>query len=361
VAHENSATPAAIRALIEGELATFLGAQKTYLQSIGSELTPASDALSSFLLDGGKRLRPLFAYFGFIGAGGTHSHEVIRACASLELLQACALIHDDLMDGSDTRRGKPAIHKHFEKLHSKESAVGSSAGFGQAAAILLGDLALVYSDLALHQSGINNNVLPQVLAVHDEMRVELMAGQFLDIYEQTRSSHTVERALTIARYKSGKYTIERPLHFGASLATTDKNHLAQVTSHYSSYGLPLGEAFQLRDDLLGVFGDPDLTGKPAGDDLREGKRTVLVAMAQESMSTADIKEFESQFGKSDLDAKGIATLRQIITDSGAPEHVETLITNLTNTATQALETTTITTEARQVLNELAIIATKRNL
>ena len=125
--------------------------------------------------------------------------------------------------------------------------------------------------------------------------------------------------------------------------------------------MPLGEAFQLRDDLLGVFGDPDLTGKPAGDDLREGKRTVLVAMAQESMSTADIKEFESQFGKSDLDAKGIATLRQIITDSGAPEHVETLITNLTNTATQALDTTTITTEARQVLNELAIIATKRNL
>ncbi len=358
--NENSATPAAIRALIEGELATFLGVQKTYLESIGSELTPASDALSSFLLDGGKRLRPLFAYFGFIGAGGSHSQEIIRACASLELLQACALIHDDLMDGSDTRRGKPAIHKHFEKLHSKESAVGSSVGFGQAAAILLGDLALVYSDLALHQSGIKNEMLPQVLAVHDEMRVELMAGQFLDIYEQTRSSHTVERALTIARYKSGKYTIERPLHFGASLATTDHNHLAEVTSHYSGYGLPLGEAFQLRDDLLGVFGDPELTGKPAGDDLREGKRTVLVATAQESMSAVDIKAFESQFGRSDLDSNAIAILRQILTDSGAIEHVENLITKLTNTAVEALDTPAITTEARQVLSELAITATKRS-
>jgi geranylgeranyl diphosphate synthase type I len=265
------------------------------------------------------------------------------------------------MDGSDTRRGKPAIHKHFEKLHARESAVGSSVGFGQAAAILLGDLALVYSDLALHQSGINTAVLPNVLAVHDEMRVELMAGQFLDIYEQTRSSHTVERALTIARYKSGKYTIERPLHFGAAMATTDKSLLADVTSHYSSYGLPLGEAFQLRDDLLGVFGDPELTGKPAGDDLREGKRTVLVAMAQESMSSTDIKEFESLFGKSDLDLSGVEKLRTIINETGAPTHVENLISDLTNKATKALDTPSITTTARQVLSDLAIIATKRNL
>jgi len=361
VANEKNAGPAAIRQLIESELAIFLGAQKKYLESIGSELVPAADALSAFLLDSGKRLRPLFAYFGFAGAGGTHSQEVIRACASLELLQACALIHDDLMDGSDTRRGKPAIHKHFEKLHSQESAVGSSVGFGQAAAILLGDLALVYSDLALHQSGINGALLPQVLSVHDEMRVELMAGQFLDVYEQTRSSHTVERALTIARYKSGKYTIERPLHFGAALATTDKVIFAEVTSHYSSYGLPLGEAFQLRDDLLGVFGDPELTGKPAGDDLREGKRTVLVAMAQESMSSTDIKEFESLFGKEDLNSDGIEKLRTIITDTGAPVHVENLITELTNKAIHALDTQSITTNARQVLSDLAIIATKRNL
>jgi geranylgeranyl diphosphate synthase type I len=361
VANEKNAEPAAIRQLIEGELAIFLRTQKKYLESIGSELTPASDALSSFLLDSGKRLRPLFAYFGFLGAGGTHSPEVIRACASLELLQACALIHDDLMDGSDTRRGKPAIHKHFEKLHALESAVGSSVGFGQAAAILLGDLALVYSDLALHQSGIKSEFMSQLLAVHDEMRVELMAGQFLDVYEQTRSTHTVERALTIARYKSGKYTIERPLHFGAALATTDKTLLAEINTHYSSYGLPLGEAFQLRDDLLGVFGDPELTGKPAGDDLREGKRTVLVAMAQESMSSTDIKEFESLFGKQDLNASGIEKLRTIITDTGAPTHVENLITELTDRAIAALNSPSITTTARQVLSDLAIIATKRNL
>jgi geranylgeranyl diphosphate synthase type I len=188
-----------------------------------------------------------------------------------------------------------------------------------------------------------------------------MAGQFLDIYEQTRSTHTVERALTIARYKSGKYTIERPLHFGAAMATTEKVALAEITSHLSSYGLPLGEAFQLRDDLLGVFGDPGLTGKPAGDDLREGKRTVLVAMAQESMSSTDIKEFESHFGKEDLDSAGIEKLRTIITESGAPTNVEKLITELTNTAISALDTPSIADTARTVLSDLAIIATKRNL
>jgi geranylgeranyl diphosphate synthase type I len=188
-----------------------------------------------------------------------------------------------------------------------------------------------------------------------------MAGQFLDVYEQTRSSHTVERALTIARYKSGKYTIERPLHFGAALATTNKNHFAEVTSTYSAYGLPLGEAFQLRDDLLGVFGDPELTGKPAGDDLREGKRTVLIAMAQESMDSVILKEFESLFGKSDLDSAGIEKLRTIITDTGAPTHVEKLITDLTATAIAALDTSIVTSHAQQVLSELAITATKRNL
>jgi geranylgeranyl diphosphate synthase type I len=284
VAEEKNANPAAIRTLIEGELATFLDAQKQYLASIGSELTPASDALSSFLLDSGKRFRPLFAYFGFIGAGGAHSPEIIRACASLELLQACALIHDDLMDGSDTRRGKPAIHKHFEKLHSQESAVGSSVGFGQAAAILLGDLALVYSDLALHQSGITPEVLPQVLAVHDEMRVELMAGQYLDVYEQALASQSVERALKVARFKSGKYTIERPLHFGAAIAGSHPS----LEKLYSDYGIPLGEAFQLRDDLLGFFGDSAETGKPSGDDLREGKRTVLMAIANENADKTEV-------------------------------------------------------------------------
>jgi geranylgeranyl diphosphate synthase type I len=354
VANENSATPAAIRTQIEGELATFLSAQKTYLESIGSELTSASDALSSFLLDSGKRLRPLFAYFGYIGAGGAHSQEVIRACASLELLQACALIHDDLMDGSDTRRGKPAIHKHFEKLHSQESAFGSSAGFGQAAAILLGDLALVYSDLALHQSGIQNNILPQVLAVHDEMRVELMAGQFLDIYEQTRSSHTVERALTIARYKSGKYTIERPLHLGAAMSSSSN----EVTDALSAYGLPLGEAFQLRDDLLGVFGDPSVTGKPAGDDLREGKRTVLIAMTHERQSPAQLEICKKYFGKPDIDTEGVAILQEIIESTGARKVLEVMIDQLTDQSLTAAQSQEFTDDGKALLFELANNATK---
>ena len=350
-----------LREQVEAQLQDFLKMQSEYFTSIAPELKPAATSLTAFVINGGKRFRPLFAAVGAMGAGSQLSDAEIRAFASLELLQACALVHDDLMDASDTRRGEPAIHKLFEKMHESEKYQGKATQFGLSASVLIGDLALIWSDQMLNSSGIKSESLLAALSVHDEMRVELIAGQYLDVFEQARGTQSVAQALNIARYKSAKYTIERPLHFGAALATTDKKVLAEVTSHLSPYGLPLGEAFQLRDDLLGVFGDPDLTGKPAGDDLREGKRTVLVAMAQESMSSTDIKEFESLFGKQDLDSSGVEKLRSIITDSGAPVHVENLITELTNTAIHALDTPSIADTARTVLNDLAIIATKRNL
>ena len=211
--------------------------------------------------------RPLFAAAGFVGSGGVLDAASINAVASIELVHVCALIHDDVMDCSDTRRGAPSIHRLFESLHKTEGLQGSAEQFGVASAILLGDLALVWASKALHESGVTSQSLIRALPLYDEMRVELMAGQYLDIYEQALASESIERSIKVARYKSGKYSIERPLHFGASLAT------GANFSAYSGYGIPLGEAFQLRDDLLGVFGDPAQTGKPAGDDLREGKRT----------------------------------------------------------------------------------------
>jgi geranylgeranyl diphosphate synthase type I len=230
-----------------------------------------SDVLTSFLLDSGKRLRPLFAYAGFAAAGGSLEKPVVRAMAALELLQACALIHDDLMDGSDTRRGKPSIHRHFESMHVQKELDGFAPQYGLSAAVLLGDLALVWSDQMLNSAGLTNEQFSRVAPYYNEMRVELMAGQFLDIHEQTQKTTSVDRSMKIARYKSGKYTIERPLHLGAAMSAAPST---EIYSALSAYGLPLGEAFQLRDDLLGVFGDPSVTGKPAGDDLREGKPTL---------------------------------------------------------------------------------------
>jgi geranylgeranyl diphosphate synthase type I len=361
VKDEQKTTLVKVRESIEIELSDFLSKQSAYLESISSDLAPVAHSLSSFLLDGGKRLRPLFAYSAFIGAGGVANKNVIRAISSLELLQACALIHDDLMDGSDTRRGKPSIHRHFETIHQREEMEGFAERYGMAAAVLLGDLALVLSDQMLNSAGLDSAQMHSVLPVHDEMRVELMAGQFLDIHEQTQKNTSVERSLTIARYKSGKYTIERPLQLGAAVAIPDPLLRAQLVSIYSEFGLPLGEAFQLRDDLLGVFGDPKVTGKPAGDDLREGKRTVLMAMTHDRISGAAEAEFMAEFGNHDISENAIARLQEIIAETGAAMHVEDLIEELTSTALEALNRDEIVPQARELLTEMAIIATKRNM
>jgi geranylgeranyl diphosphate synthase type I len=350
-----------LREQVEAELQDFLTAQSNYFTSIAPELKPAATSLSAFVINGGKRFRPLFAAVGAIGAGSNLSQSEIRAFSSLELLQACALVHDDLMDASDTRRGEPAIHKLFESMHSAEKYQGSATQFGLSASVLIGDLALIWSDQMLNSSGISKDSLLAALNVHDEMRVELIAGQYLDVFEQARGTQSVAQALNIARYKSAKYTIERPLHLGAAIAMPDATKRAQIVSIYSEFGLPLGEAFQLRDDLLGVFGDPKVTGKPAGDDLREGKRTVLMAMTHDRISGAAEAEFMQQFGNHDISESAIARLQEIISETGAAMHVEDLIEELTSTALEALNRDEIVPQARELLTEMAIIATKRNM
>ena len=346
-----------IRDAVDIELGSFLTQQGRYLDAISGDLKPVSQALTSFVLDSGKRLRPLFAYSGFVSAGEELSAPDIKAIASLELLQACALIHDDLMDGSDTRRGKPSIHRHFESMHVQDELEGFAPAYGLAAAVLLGDLALVWSNQMLSESGISQQQLRDVQPFNDEMRVELMAGQFLDIHEQTQKHTDLERSMKIARYKSGKYTIERPLHIGAALS---QKHSPALMSALSAYGLPLGEAFQYRDDLLGVFGDPSLTGKPAGDDLREGKRTVLIALTDARSTDAMRQISRTYFGAQDLDETGVSILQEMIVSSGAKDALEAMIDTLTDESLSNIERPEISEQGRDVLAELANIATKRN-
>ena len=346
-----------IRDAVEIELSKFLREQTAFLQAISGDLSPVSTALSSFLLDSGKRLRPLFAYSGYLSTGAEISAPDIKAIASLELLQACALIHDDLMDGSDTRRGKPSIHRHFESIHVQDELEGFAPAYGLAAAVLLGDLALVWSSQMLNEAGLTQQQLHDVSPIHDEMRVELMAGQFLDIHEQTQKTTDLQRSIKIARYKSGKYTIERPLHIGLALSGRQSPELIAALS---AYGLPLGEAFQYRDDLLGVFGEPNDTGKPSGDDLREGKRTVLIALTDLESSDSMRQEIKKYFGDPDLDADGVSIVQEIITSSGARQKLESMIDQLTEEALRAADNELISEQADSLLRELAKIATKRS-
>ena len=347
-----------LRAAINGALAEFVREENHYLRSVGPELNPVADALERFLLDSGKRLRPLFGYVGYLGTGAAPSDAVIKATSALELIHVCALIHDDVMDGSDTRRGAPAIHKAFEQIHIEQGFDGSAAQFGISSAILLGDLALIWASKFLHQSGLEDSAMIRALPLYDEMRVELMAGQYLDVYEQALASSSVERSLRVARFKSGKYTIERPLHFGAALGSSAP---AGYLTKYSDYGLPLGEAFQLRDDVLGVFGDPQETGKPAGDDLREGKRTVLMAMTHERATLAQREVIKNLLGNQEITLAGVNTLREIITETGALIELEKTIEALTDRALAAIHHPEIDPIAQQHLEDLVTIAIRRSI
>ncbi len=344
-----------LRARVAKALDAFLASQQPTLDGISEDIAPIAQAIAEFV-DGGKRLRPAFCYWGWRAAGGEDCDEIMTAAAALELLQACALVHDDVMDGSDRRRGAPAVHRKFASLHRVAGWHGNPESFGVAAAILLGDLCLVWSEQMFNSSGLQHEALLRAQPVHDRMRVELMTGQYLDVIEQAMGGVSVERALRVARYKAAKYTIEGPLLIGAALADGSP----EVAGALSSYGLPLGEAFQLRDDVLGVFGDPGETGKPAGDDLREGKRTVLVAAALTRADQRQAAVIRRHLGDPGLDTGEVETLREIIAETGALAEVERMIAERAGSALAALASPGLDRSAVRVLTELAEISTARS-
>ena len=366
----------------------FLAEQRERAAGIAAEVVPMVDAAQDALA-GGKRLRAAFCYWGWRGAGGADGPEILTAAAALELLHASALVHDDVLDASDTRRGRPTVHKTFAARHAAGCWRGSPESFGAGAAILIGDLLLAWTDELLHGSGLAEPALRRGRPVLDLMRTELMAGQYLDLLEQAAGWGSVEDALRVVRYKTAKYTIERPLHLGAALAGTGLTGTGltgtgltgtgltgtgltgtgltgtggggeALAAGYSGYGLPLGVAFQLRDDILGVFGDPGQTGKPAGDDIREGKRTVLAAIARQKATEAQASAIGRLLGDPGIDEAGVAEFRGLLIDTGALAESEQLIERYASEALTALQAAPVTAEATAALADLAVAATTRS-
>jgi geranylgeranyl diphosphate synthase type I len=332
---------------VDHTLTAFVDRQRTLFAAMGPDLAELADAASSFVA-GGKRLRPQFCFAGWLVAGGSADEPaIVPAAASLEWLQGSALVHDDLMDGSDTRRGRPSVHRAFEAVHRAEDREGDPVGFGASVAVLLGDLMLSWCDELFRTSDLPT--VPAALAYLDLCKTEVVAGQFLDVLGQTRATLSVEEAMRVVRFKSAKYTVERPLHMGAALAGAGDDLIDAL----SAVALPLGEAFQLRDDVLGVFGDPAVTGKPAGDDLREGKRTVLVARAHELTDDAGRALLAEGLGT----AGGVAPLTELIRSCGAWEAVEADIARLEAQSDAAIDR--IGGVAPAVLGPLALTATRR--
>ncbi|HEY9290409.1 MAG TPA: polyprenyl synthetase family protein [Microlunatus sp.] len=359
---------------ISAAIAAFLGRQAGVLKPVGTELEPVH-RIAAELAGGGKRLRPAFCYWGYVASAGDPGElepALIQAAASLDLLHISALVHDDVMDSSDLRRGKPAAHRQFERLHTDLGWIGDPMIFGRAAAILLGDLLLIWSMQMLHEAGLPLTVLDRGLPIVEVMRTEVTAGQFLDVVAQAQDhasylpeqaddyrqglQRALDEASRVVEYKSARYTVRRPLQFGAALGDA----AAALQDQLAAFGSPIGRAFQYRDDLLGVFGDSAVTGKPSGDDLREGKRTVLVAQAMAGADPAGRKLLETQLGNKDLDPDGVAELQRVIVDSGARDAVERMIDHDQQQALAALDEADITEAGRSALTALASAAIRRS-
>jgi geranylgeranyl diphosphate synthase type I len=354
---------AALRERVQAAVDAELDHQGQVLAELGADLTPMLESVRR-LLSGGKRLRAAFAYWGYRAADQPDSAAVVRLATAMEFFQAAALLHDDVMDGSDTRRGMPSAHRAAAAWHAERGWGGSSDRFGESTATLAGDLCLQWTDELYSTSGLPAEHLARARATFDIMRTQLMGGQFLDLLESARgwagltTAQRVDAARRVIRFKSAKYTIEHPLLIGAVAGGASPRALAAL----SRYGLALGEAFQLRDDLLGVFGDPAQTGKPAGDDLREGKRTVLVAYTLDVADATQTAVVSEQLGSADLGPAEIEALRALIRATGAVDRVEATVTALAQDARGALAQAAphLDAEAVEVLADLVDAATTRD-
>lgn len=359
-----STEPAELSAAFESALRAFFASRRELVDPVGGDFAAAVRHLEEFVLRGGKRIRPAFAWTGWLGAGGDPAVDpvsasgVLQVCAALELVQACALIHDDIIDSSHTRRGFPTVHVTFADRHTSHGWSGEAAQFGSAAAILLGDLALAWADDMVREAQLDPAAVARLAPVWSAMRTEVLGGQFLDIAGEASGDESVEAALRINRYKTAAYTIERPLHIGALLAGAD----ASLIEAYRTFGTDIGIAFQLRDDLLGVFGDPSITGKPSGDDLREGKRTVLYAVAlqrADASAPGAAQRLRDGIG-TDLSDTEVDDIRRTLIDLGAVDDVEHRIGTLTARALTALDSSSATPPVKDRLRAMALAATSRN-
>ncbi|WP_214321151.1 polyprenyl synthetase family protein [Nonomuraea sediminis] len=328
-----------VRRRVDDRLAAFLDAHPVPVAHPG--VAEGYRLLHEFVTCGGKRIRPILCYWGWRGAGGDDDCAAITAGAALELYHAGLLIHDDVIDGSVLRRGRPTVHRALARRGEV---------FGHAAAILLGAQVQAWADELLSEVAD-----PRVRALFDLMRAEVLAGQYLDILAHHREDPGVEQALTVIRFKTAKYTVERPLQIGGALAGAGP----EVLAAYSRFGLPLGEAFQLRDDVLGVFGEPAATGKPNLDDLREGKQTVLIAHAAAGCTPAQRRELRLWHGNPALDEEHAATLRQIIAETGALAHVESMIELLVEKAIRELRSSPVHPGTHTAMTVLADVLTRR--
>jgi geranylgeranyl diphosphate synthase type I len=351
--HHDGPATGQLRERLDRALAEFIDRQH-HLWPVGARHEMV-DAIRGFVLDGGKRLRPVFCYWGWRGGGGPDGDGIITAAAALELFHAFALIHDDIIDGSDRRRGKPSVHRQFAAQHTGAGWRGDPGAFGRDTALLCGDLCAAWAEQMFHECGLTPARIHRAYRMLARMRTEVIAGQHLDLVSGLGDS-PVTTALRVIRLKAARYTVTRPLQIGAALAGAPP----KLFVAYQAFGDSVGDAFQLRDDVLGVFGDPELTGKSNVDDLREGKRTVMMALAYEAADRSQKPRLDALFGNPALDRAGADELRTLIVETGALRQTEHMIKVRADAAMAVLAQARIPESARRALIDLTAAAVDRH-
>jgi len=340
---------------VDALLQQFLSERLLDLAALDAGLEPVGREVAALVRASGKRLRPAFVYWGHRATGADHLDGVFGPAAAVELLHTFALIHDDVMDHSPERRGRPAVHEALARTHRQEGLVGDPAWFGVGGAILAGDLAFVWADQLLDNADLPAAAIEQARRVFTELRMEVMAGQYLDLRLAGRETAAEGESLRVALLKSGRYTVTRPLQLGAAIGGGS----CALEGALCVYGDATGVAFQMRDDILGLFGDPSFTGKGSLSDLREGKRTVLMLRALRRARPVERRVLSESLGDRELDDAAAAQVRQVVTDCGALEDVERLIAEQRAIASRALEPAGVPASAREALEELADFAAYR--
>ncbi len=343
------------RGELEARLEDWLRRRRGELTAEAAESAELVGRLDPYILGGGKRLRPALLYYAYRGCGGEAQEWVMPASMAVELLHTYLLIHDDIMDRAETRRGQPAAHVAFGEDHRRRGWRGSADRHGESTAILLGDLAYSYAVELFHAAAAKGDAGADVRRSFATMCHEVIVGQYLELTAGYRSGLTEDDLLRVLRMKSGRYSVQRPIELGALMARAADGAVEGL----SRFGLRIGEAFQLQDDLLGMFGDSEEVGKPVGSDLAEGKFTVLIHSTLERAGAADAEVVRSALGNPALGAAEIERVRAIIRASGAERKVRGMVEERLLAAGRLLAGLDLTPQGREFFEGLTDYLRKR--